>query len=126
ARMAIVDFEKSYTYQELLDVSAAVATALLDGKSDLNGERVAFLVPSCFDYPAVQWGIWRAGGVAVPLCTMHPASELTYVIEDSDASIVVAHPQYADVLRPISEKLNRKFYLTTALKDAAAQALPDV
>lgn len=126
ARIAIIDFEKRYTYQELLDVSAAVASALLDGKSDLNGERVAFLVPSCFDYPAVQWGIWRAGGVAVPLCTMHPASELTYVIEDSGASIVVAHPQYADILRPVAEKLGRRFILTSEVTAGAVGNLPEV
>ena len=125
-RTAIIDSAKSYTYQDLLDTSAAVATALLDGKEDLAGERVAFLVPSCFDYPAIQWGIWRAGGIAVPLCTMHPASELAYVIEDSDASIVVVHPQYADILQPIAEKSGRRFVLTNEIMTGAAGALPDV
>jgi len=123
---AIIDSENSYTYQNLLDASAKIATALLDGKADLSEARVAYLVPSSFDYPAVQWGIWRAGGIAVPLCTMHPASELAYSIEDSDASIVVAHPQYEEILRPIAENLKRKFLLTTELQNAGFSDLPDV
>lgn len=123
---AIIDSQGSYTYQNLLDASAKIAAALLDGKADLMKARVAYLVPSTFDYPAVQWGIWRAGGIAVPLCTMHPASELAYSIEDSDASIVVAHPQYEEILRPVAEKLNRKFLLTTELQNAGHCKLPDV
>lgn len=115
---AIIDCDNRYTYQDLLDASAKIATLLLDGKDNLAEARVAYLVPSTFDYPAVQWGIWRAGGIAVPLCTMHPASELAYVIEDSDASIVIAHPQYEEILRPVAEKLNRRFLLTTELQNA--------
>ena len=58
--------------------------------SDLNEARVAFLVTPGFDYVAVQWGIWRAGGIAVPLPMSHPPAELEYLIRDSEASIVIA------------------------------------
>jgi malonyl-CoA/methylmalonyl-CoA synthetase len=126
SRIAIIDSNKSYSYQELLDASAKIATTLLDDKTDLAEARVTYLVPSSFDYPAVQWGIWRAGGIAVPLCTLHPAGELAYSIEDSDASIVVSHPQYEAILRPVAENLNRKFLLTTELQNAAPGDLPDV
>ena len=53
---------------------------------------MAFLVPPGFEYAAVQRGIWRAGGVAVPLAVSHPPAELEYVIRDSGASVVVADP----------------------------------
>ena len=46
---------------------------------------MAFLVPPSFAYAAVQRGIWRAGGVAVPLAISHPPAELEYVIRDSGA-----------------------------------------
>mgnify|MGYP001568350192 CR=1 FL=1 len=48
------------------------------GAGDLAGQRVAFLVPSSFDYAAAQWGIWRAGGIAVPLCTMLKVTRIEY------------------------------------------------
>lgn len=127
SRTAIIDSHGSYSYEQLLSASANIALALLDGEGDLNEQRVAFLVPSTFDYPALQWGIWRAGGIAVPLCTMHPANELAYVIENSDASIVIAHPEYESLLRPVAERLNRRFFLTTEFNETKASGtLPDV
>ena len=66
ARSAIVDGDSTFTYGDLLEASAAVASGLLAGAEDLGEERVAFLVPSGFHYVATLWGIWRAGGIAVP------------------------------------------------------------
>jgi len=44
---------------------------------------------------AIQWGIWRAGGIAVPLAVSHPPAELEYVIRDADAETVVVHAEFA-------------------------------
>ncbi len=126
SRTAIVDASGSYRYDQLLDASARAAAALLNGAGDLVEQRVAFLVPACFDYVALQWGIWRAGGVAVPLCTMHPAAELAYFVEDSDASVVVAHPEFAERLRPIAKVQGRRFMLTTEVMAAEPAGLPNV
>ena len=125
-RVAIIDSRGSYTYGDLLAASARVAAALLNGRSDLNGERVAFLVPSSFDYAAIQWGIWRAGGIAVPLCTMHPPGELAYTIGDSDAAIVVASPEYEDRVLPIVREQNRRFLSTREALCTKPAPLPDV
>ena len=61
-----------YTYRQLLETSENIAVRLLEGKKDLDEARIAFLVPGGFDYVSIQWGIWRAGGIAVPLCEKHP------------------------------------------------------
>ena len=42
SRVAIVDADRSYSYTELLEASARVAGALLEGGSDLREARVAF------------------------------------------------------------------------------------
>ena len=84
-RTAVVDSRRSFTYNDLLDASSRVATALLDGREDLQEERVAFLVTPGFPWAAVQWGIWRAGGVAVPLPVNATRSELEYFIDDTGA-----------------------------------------
>ena len=88
-RTAIQSGGESYRYGQLLEDSARVAAALLGGKADLEGARVCFLVPPGYDHVAVQWGIWRAGGVAVPLGMMHPLPELQYTVEDSGAIAIV-------------------------------------
>src|SRR6266545_5525192 len=94
-RPAILATEGAFTYRELLDASARVAACLLAGRDDLAEARVAFLAPPGFHYVATQWGIWRAGGVAVPLAVSHPPPELGYVIRDAEAEIVVVHPELA-------------------------------
>ncbi|MEY4336287.1 MAG: hypothetical protein RLZZ45_1206 [Bacteroidota bacterium] len=98
-RTAIVEAEKTFSYQQLLDHSASFAAALLNGKSDLQEERVAFMVDPGFDYVKVQWAIWRAGGIAVPLCLTHPLPSLQYVLEDTEASIIVVSPGYEGLLK---------------------------
>lgn len=80
----------SHTYQDLLDRSAALATALLAGAEDLQEARVALLVPAGFEYAAAQWGIWRAGGIKVPICLSATEGEWEYALKDSGAAIVVA------------------------------------
>ena len=114
-RTAIVDSEGEYSYHALREASGRIATALLNGKPDLAETRVAFLTPRRFPYVAVQWGIWRAGGIAVPLCEAHPQPELAYVIDDSAADIVIAHPEFETQLRPIVEARPAHFLLTSTL-----------
>jgi len=125
-REAILDAGKAYTYSDLLDASACIASVLLQGRKDLAGERVAYLVPSSFDYAAVMWAIWRAGGIAVPLCTQHPARELSYAIADSDAGIVIAHPDFQAILEPIARQDGRRYLSTTDILPQPPVQLPQV
>ncbi|MEM4657866.1 MAG: acyl-CoA synthetase, partial [Candidatus Methanosuratincola sp.] len=57
-----------------------------------------------FAYASVMWGIWRAGGVAVPLSPSHPAPELEYVVTDSEASCLICEPTFLERVRPIAAK----------------------
>ncbi|HEU0012870.1 MAG TPA: acyl-CoA synthetase [Longimicrobium sp.] len=125
-RTAVVAPEGAFTYAELLEASGRVAAALLGGADDLREARVAFLAPPGWHYVAVQWGVWRAGGIAVPLAVSHPPAELEYVIGDADAAIVVAHPDFAEVLRPIAERMGRRFVPTTEALAAEPGPLPEV
>jgi len=112
-RTAIAAPEGIFTYGDLLDASARVAASLLAGRADLGETRVAFLVPPGFHHLAVQWGIWRAGGVAVPLGVAHPPPELEHVVRDAGAEIVIGAPDFATLLRPVAAAA-RVRYLTTS------------
>ncbi|MCP9236943.1 AMP-binding protein [Lewinella sp. JB7] len=100
-RTAVVSDGDQYSYRHLLEASSRIARALLDGRTDLDEARIAFLVPPGFTYVALQWGIWRAGGIAVPLCTKHPTPSLRYVIEDTGAERVLFSRGFTDVLSPL-------------------------
>jgi malonyl-CoA/methylmalonyl-CoA synthetase len=103
-RVALIDDERSLRYGELLAASERAARALLaaGGVPDLAGARVAFLVPPGCAYVIAQWGIWQAGGIAVPLCVSHPAPELAYTIDDSGASLLVAPASLRSTLQPLA------------------------
>ena len=80
-RTALVSNGNAFSYEQLLFTSKCIAANLLTDKTDLAEARVAFLVPPSFEYTAVQWGVWAAGGVAVPLCELHPLPSIQYVVE---------------------------------------------
>lgn len=126
ANTAILANGQAYTYDQLLVDSAQFGQQLLNGQQDLAEARVAFMVEPGFEYVTVQWGIWRAGGIAVPLCTTYPPASLQYVIDDTAAQIVVASARYASLLRPIMESRNGRF-IDLGLSDTALSGvLPDV
>jgi malonyl-CoA/methylmalonyl-CoA synthetase len=125
SRVAIIAADGTFTYQQLDDASRRVAGALLADNADLNQTRVAFLVPPSFAYAAVQRGIWRAGGVAVPLAVSHPPAELEYVIRDSGASVVVGDPSFAAMLTGLARAARARFVTTsTALAGTPGDDLP--
>ncbi|MFM7408761.1 MAG: acyl-CoA synthetase [Cuspidothrix sp.] len=125
-KIAILTNEEVFSYGDLLHISGLIATGLLKDTEDLQEQRVAFLIPPGFDYVATQWGIWRAGGIAVPLCVSHPRPELEYVITNSGASIIVAHPQFEDILRPIATEKNLRFILISATLPDHVTTLPNI
>jgi malonyl-CoA/methylmalonyl-CoA synthetase len=97
-----VDAQGVFTYDDLLGASRRVATALLADREDLQEERVGFLVTPGFPWVAAQWGIWRAGGVAVPLPLNSTRPELEYLIDDTGASALVFDTPAAPLLEPIA------------------------
>ncbi|QLE51143.1 long-chain fatty acid--CoA ligase [Nostoc sp. C057] len=131
-KIAITTTDGSFTYRDLLHTSSQIATSLLQNTEDLQEERVAFLIPPGFEYVATQWGIWRAGGIAVPLCVSHPRPELEYVITNSGASIIVAHPNFEGILRSLppqaslAEEHNLRFILTSETLPSNIARLPEV
>jgi malonyl-CoA/methylmalonyl-CoA synthetase len=124
-RIAIVDSGGTHTYAELLAASARLAGTLLAGRQDLDEARVAFLTPADFSYAAVQWGVWRAGGIAVPLATSHPPPEWEYVLRDAGAELAVVAPEFLDLFRPVAELAGvRELSTEQALAGPSRTALP--
>lgn len=125
ARIAISCARGDFAYSNLLRSSARVAATLLRASDDLNGARIAFLIEPGFSYAAVQWGIWRAGGIAVPLALSHPAPELAYVLDDADASVVIAADVLCERVRGLSEARTLRFLTTPELFGGAAASVRD-
>ncbi len=125
-RRAIIDENGTYRYEELLAAAQKVAAALQKGQSDLSEARVAFRVPPGFEYVAVQWGIWLAGGIAVPLCLTHPLPEIEYVLNDTGAEFVLVHPDFQESMQPLAQGRPARFLSTAEALATAPGPLPEV
>jgi malonyl-CoA/methylmalonyl-CoA synthetase len=126
AKTAIVDDGQSHSYQSLVEQAQKIASYLLNGKDDLNEARVAFMISPGFDYVACQWGIWMAGGIAVPLCISYPFPSLQYVIEDTDAEIILAGAEFEEILAPYSSVPHKRFICLKRDRGAAITQLPTI
>ncbi len=123
---AIISAGKPYSYQELFEESQIFAHILLENQADLAESRVAFMVVAGFDYVKVQWGIWQAGGIAVPLCTTHPLASLQYVIEDTSAELIVVSPEYETILKDLAEEKSIRVIVLGDFQAIKPKPLPQI
>ena len=125
-KTAIIAEGKSYSYADLHQAADQFSYRLLTGQQDLSEARVAFMVPPGFDYVRVQWGIWQAGGVVVPLCLSYPIPSLRYTIENSGADILVVSPEFEDLMKELASELGCRFIVLGKNENGKAQNLPDI
>jgi malonyl-CoA/methylmalonyl-CoA synthetase len=125
-KIAIIDQSGAYTYEKLLEKSHGIASFLIEKENDLNEKRVAFMVNPGFDYIAVQWGIWRAGGIAVPLCVTYPFPSLQYVIQDTKAEFLIVSQEFEGVLSPYKAEPSVEFITVQNLNSNTYSDLPNI
>lgn len=102
-RVALDAPDGEWTYAALLTTSAAVSAELRDGASDLAEARVAYLIDPGGAHVASLWGIWRAGGVAVPLAVSHPRAEIEHVLTDSGASAIIVDAAHRSKVEELAQ-----------------------
>jgi len=126
-KTAIISDGKSFSYADLHQASAEFAQLLLAETEDLGEGRVAFMVNPGFDYVRVQWGIWQAGGIVVPLCLSYPLPSLRYTIENSGASVIVVSPEFEETLKGLASELACRFIVLGKNDQAeTTKKLPEV
>ena len=126
ARIALTADAHEHSYDSLLSVSEGIAASLLDGSTDLDEQRVAFLIPASFEYAAVQWGIWRAGGIAVPLSLSSADPELEHVITDAQVDRIIAPEDSLAKLRPLCDRLSTPLLSVDEVSSQQSVPLPQV
>ena len=125
-RIAIIHNNKSYTYKDLVVASNHLALSLLSEKKDLKEEKIGFLIPPSFDYVSLQWGIWKAGGVGVPLSIVATESELSYFLENAKISVLVTNEENVKRLKRLTVSLNIKIKDIRNLEVKNVKSLPTI
>ncbi len=118
---AIVAEGAAFTYRQLVKAADVVTHVLLAGRTDLAEARVSFMATSGFDYVSILWGIWQAGGIAVPLGIGHPMPIIRHMIEDSETSILVVGPGFESFLSPFTNMKSLRIVELRAVKGNASQ-----
>ena len=90
-KIALVDGDNSHSYSEINLRINRFATGLLNGETDLEEERIAFFIPASLGYVTTMHGIWRAGGIAVPLNVASAVTELDHYLTSASVTRMVAN-----------------------------------
>ncbi len=122
-RTAITDHAGSYTYTQLMQAAQTVASNLVSLLGAFPGP-VLYLAPSGFNYVAVQWGIWLAGGIAVPVHPAHPVAEIGYLVADTQTALLLYDDVCKTAATAAAPELARP--LTAVLGHGEKVQLPEV
>ncbi|MDO8461525.1 MAG: AMP-binding protein, partial [Deltaproteobacteria bacterium] len=106
-KRAIVDRGGTHSYAELARGARRVAGQLLQqqGTTDLRGVTIATLLPPSNDWATTQFGIWMAGGIAVPLFAEDPPPTIGERLRDSQARVLIVSAELKESMRPVAEEL---------------------
>jgi acyl-CoA synthetase (AMP-forming)/AMP-acid ligase II len=87
-----------------------------------QGDRIVWCGPNSLEVIAVIHAARKAGLVAVPLSYRFNAEEMQYVIDNSDATLVVADAEYAPLIDSVRDQLPkvRAFVGFTATEEPTA------
>ncbi len=86
--IAVVDAEKSITYGELDAKSDALAARLIEAGAQLGG-FVGVMLPRTVAFPVAAIAVQKCGAGYVPMDSDYPADRLAYMLENSEAKVLV-------------------------------------
>ena len=66
--------------------------------SDKGGDAFAVLLENRMEFYVLNWGSQRVGTMLVPVSTRLTAPEIAYILNDSEAKLLVTSTRFADVL----------------------------
>src|SRR5512139_807464 len=114
---ALCYFDKIIYYKELDEMSDAFACALIN-LGVKKGDRVALYLQNIPQFIIGQLGIWKSGGIIVPLNPMYREKELSYYFRDASVKVLVCMESlYGEMIRKVVEETGVKHVVTTSELD---------
>lgn len=106
ARIALVEQGREISYGELNGRIDRFASGLLGARNDLEEERIAFFVPASVDYVTIMHGVWRAGGISVPLNVASAVAELDHYLSCARVTRLIAGYEHHAMLADLCKRLD--------------------
>ncbi len=115
-RVAFVSLGSEITYAEVSRQAYAFA-AWLQAQGVMPGERVALMMPNCFQYPICLFGTLIAGAVVVNVNPLYTVRELKHQLADSGARTIVVFENFAKTVQDAIAGTEVRRVLVTQIGD---------
>ena len=115
-RSAFTCMDKSLTYKELDEKSAALA-AWFQSRGLVKGDRVAVMMPNVLQYPIAITAILRAGMVVVNVNPLYTPRELEHQLNDAGAKAIIILENFAHTLEKVLPASKIKHVVVAAMGD---------
>ncbi|GEM_PF-1703491 len=102
--VAIIDGDRSLTYQEMRDWRNQIANGLVELGVE-KGERIGLLMPNVLEFIPCEHAIWAAGAVLVQMATRASASAFVSNLGSTEATTLIYHAKFEIVVAEIVDQL---------------------
>jgi long-chain acyl-CoA synthetase len=102
-KLAIIDGNHRYTYEQVGERTAKVKAAL-KSRGVKKGDCVGILMYNSFRYLELLYAITAMGAIAVPLSTRLSLDELDFMMKDSEIKLLFIHREFLQHLPVFREK----------------------
>jgi fatty-acyl-CoA synthase len=124
ARTAVVCGQDRFTYSQFAERAWRFAGALRKAGVK-KGDRVAFLTLNCHRLLEAYFGVLEAGAVLLPLNIRLAPDELTYILNDSEATTLFLEEGFTDLADSFRQRLDSvKSYFYLSGKPRAPWLMP--
>lgn len=96
--------DRRWTFKEFSERVGKAALSLQKEYGVMKGDRVALLMGTDLDFLVSFFAVSKIGGIIVPLNTRFKGEELTFEINNSEASILIVDREYWDTIEPFQKE----------------------
>lgn len=89
-----------------------------------KGDKVCLMLPNCPEFLYAWFGANKIGAIMVPVNTSFKAEEAKYVIDHSEAKILVVHPVFLEIVKAIRGDCEHLEKVVCVGKDTLPEAIP--
>jgi len=104
-KTAVIDGEKKFTYQQFGERADRLSVALTEAGVK-PGDHIAVMLPNTHYMLECFYGICQTGAVMVPLNYRIQASDMEYIINHSDAKMLIVDAEFTAPIQEIEANLS--------------------